>query len=178
MLARVITLRFDTALGGFDDEPLRDFLKDKQVSSIREHFFIADDTPYLAVMVTYYLPPPLSPAVSTSGRKQENGDWRDWVPEADRPLFDALRDWRSKRCQQLGIPPYVVATNRQLAMMVQMRPQSLAQLGTIERFGKSRVAKYGHDILAILAKAPLSEATDQEKAEDAVPNHGNTSQST
>jgi hypothetical protein len=38
MLARVITLRFDTVLGSFDDVPLRDFRKDKEVFAVREHF--------------------------------------------------------------------------------------------------------------------------------------------
>jgi len=53
MLARVITLRFDCVIGGFDDTPLRDFLKDKEVLSLRDHFFIKNDVPYLAVLVTY-----------------------------------------------------------------------------------------------------------------------------
>ncbi len=31
MLARVITLRFDSLLDGFNDEPLHDFSKDKAI---------------------------------------------------------------------------------------------------------------------------------------------------
>ncbi len=172
-------MRFDTKLGGFDDEPLHDFIKDKQVVSIREHFFISQDTPHLAVVITYYLPPVLSPAVSAPARKKEDkDDWRDWVTEVERPLFNALRDWRWERCQQLGVPPYVVATNLHLAKMAQMRPQSLEQLRTINRFGKSRIAKYGHDILAIVAKAPSSETKGKDKAEHAEHNDGNSSQPT
>ena len=53
MLARVLTLRFDERLGGFDDGPLRAFVKDRQVCAIRDHFFVKDSTPYLAVVVTY-----------------------------------------------------------------------------------------------------------------------------
>jgi len=55
VLARVITLRFDPTIGSFDDMPLREFLKDKEALSIREHFFAADDIPYLAVFITYRL---------------------------------------------------------------------------------------------------------------------------
>lgn len=39
LLVRVLTLRFDPVLDGFEDAPLRDFLKDKAILSIREHFF-------------------------------------------------------------------------------------------------------------------------------------------
>ena len=35
MLARVVTLRFDPVLEGFDDEPLQEFLKAKEVFAIR-----------------------------------------------------------------------------------------------------------------------------------------------
>ena len=35
MCTRVLTLRFNPVLEGFDDAPLRDFLKDKAVLSIR-----------------------------------------------------------------------------------------------------------------------------------------------
>jgi len=45
MLTRVITLRFNGVLDGFDDAPLRDFIKDKEVISIRDHFFVRNDQP-------------------------------------------------------------------------------------------------------------------------------------
>ena len=50
MLARVITLRFDSVIGSFDDGPLREFLKDKEVLSIRDHFFVKNEVPYLTVL--------------------------------------------------------------------------------------------------------------------------------
>ena len=53
MQIRVVTLKFSPALGGFDDEPLRDLLKDKEVLSISDHFFLKDGSPYLVVVVTY-----------------------------------------------------------------------------------------------------------------------------
>ena len=56
MLARVLTLRFDPASEAFDDGPLQEFLKAKEVHEVREHFFVRDGVPYLAVLVTYGLP--------------------------------------------------------------------------------------------------------------------------
>ena len=38
MLVRILTLRFDDALGTFDDSPVQELLKDKEVVAIREHF--------------------------------------------------------------------------------------------------------------------------------------------
>jgi hypothetical protein len=53
MLARVLTLKFDPVLGRIDDASLQAFIKDREVLSIREHFFTREEIPYLAIIVTY-----------------------------------------------------------------------------------------------------------------------------
>lgn len=61
MMVRITTLPFDPVVSGFDDTPLRDFPRDKEVHAVREYFFVRHDAPYLAVLGT-------SPV--TPGRKQ------------------------------------------------------------------------------------------------------------
>ena len=53
MLVRVFTLGFDPATERFNDEPVRDFLADKEVVSISDHFFVRDAAPYLALVGNY-----------------------------------------------------------------------------------------------------------------------------
>ena len=158
MQTRVITLRFNSLLDGFDDGPLREFIKDKEVISVRDHFFLRNDQPYLALLVNYTLKPVATEAASAKpGRELKRRDetWRQYVAEADVPLFNALRDWRSTRCKQEGLPPYVICTNRQLGAIVAARPQSLGQLGEIEGFGKAKLERYGADVLAVLAREEI-----------------------
>jgi superfamily II DNA helicase RecQ len=174
MLARVLTLRFNTMLDGFDDAPLRDFIKDKEVLSIRDHFFVKNEVPYLAVIINYR-PQPLAAALEVKAGGRDKGDesWRALIAEADVPLFNSLRDWRTTRSRREGLPPYVIGTNRQLAAMVVARPISLAKLGEIEGFGKAKLERYGKEILAILAEAaepatmPAAETTTKIMAEAA-----------
>ncbi len=172
MLTRVFTLRFNVLLDGFDDAPLRDFIKDKEVIAVRDHFFLRQDQPYLVVIVNYTLKPVATEAAAAKydqKPKQKDESWREFVAEADVPLFNALRDWRMARCKRDGLPPYVICTNRQLAAMIAARPQSLAQLGEIEGFGKAKLERYGADILAVLARArndePVPVTTNQSTAE-------------
>lgn len=112
MLARVITLRFDPVIGGFDDGPLRDFLKDKEVLSIRDHFFVKHEVPYLAVLVTYSLSQPEAASPAVEPRGQREASWHALVTEEELPLFNALRDWRAERSKREGLPPYGICTNR------------------------------------------------------------------
>jgi ATP-dependent DNA helicase RecQ len=135
MLTKVITLRFSSTLDGFDDTPLRDFIKDKEVVSMQNHFFIKNDSPYLTIVINYTLKPVAAekPAENQIAGKRDES-WRKRLTEADMPLFNALRDWRNRRSKREGFPPYIICTNDQLAEMVAARPQSLAKLGEIEGF--------------------------------------------
>ncbi len=53
MHVRIFTLRFNPVTEGFDDSPVADFVQDKAVLSIRDHFFVKDDVPYLVLVVRY-----------------------------------------------------------------------------------------------------------------------------
>ena len=154
MLIRVITLRFSIAMDGFDDTLLTEFIKDKSVISLREHFFIRNETPYLVVLVVY---DPVQEAVpghatgSEAGkRKKRDESWRALLQDRDMPLFDSLRSWRSERCKKEGVPPYVICNNKQLANIVKACPQSIAALMRIDGMGKIKAEKYGQEILALL----------------------------
>ena len=77
--------------------------------------------------------------------------------EADWPLFNTLRDWRSERAKQDGVPSYVISNNRQPAEVVKARPATLAALGAIEGFGDAKLKKYGQELLALIAGEPPPE---------------------
>ncbi|HXG90928.1 MAG TPA: HRDC domain-containing protein [Blastocatellia bacterium] len=158
MLAKVITLKFNSIINAFDDEPLKEFIKDKEVHSIRDHFFIKNDSPYLAMVVTYSMSAQLLPQTKNETKKDES--WRDLIKEEDVPLFNTLRDWRNERAKKEGLSPYIVFTNRQLASIVAARPSSLTRLAEIEGIGKMKTEKYGTAILKLLA--PPSEDQPQE----------------
>jgi|GEM_PF-6486841 len=53
MLIKIITLSFCSAHGGFNDAELRDFIKDNEIISVRDHFFIRRDVAYLTLIIKY-----------------------------------------------------------------------------------------------------------------------------
>ena len=50
MRARVVTLRFDPLLEAFDDSPLQELLKAREVFSLRGHFFVRNEVPVYLVI--------------------------------------------------------------------------------------------------------------------------------
>lgn len=138
-------------MDAFDDAPLREFIKDKEILSLRDYFFNRHDVPYLAVVVSYNLPPAASVTAqepTKTGRREET--WRELLTPEDVPIFQALRDWRNERSRREGMPPYLICTNRQLAEMAHQRVANKTQLTAINGFGKAKCESYGADILAIL----------------------------
>ena len=159
MLARVVTLRFDPQLEAFDDGPLQEFLKAREVFAIRDHFFVRNEVPYLAVLVTYGPQPRSAEPAPADKARPRDASWRALVSEEDLPLFNALRDWRAERAKRDGVPPYLVCTNRQLAEMVSSRPGSMHRLGAIAGIGKAKLENYGQELLALLARPRTEEGS-------------------
>lgn len=160
MHVRIFTLRFNPVTEGFDDSAVADFVKDKDVLSIRDHFFTKDDVPYLTLVVRYRPATLPIPADIGKSEKRRDDSWRELLTEADWPLFNTLRDWRGDRAKKEGIPPYVICNNRQLAELVKARPHTLAALSRIEGFGEAKLKKYGKDLLAFLVDSTAGNELD------------------
>jgi ATP-dependent DNA helicase RecQ len=76
--------------------------------------------------------------------------------DSDDPVFEALRVWRRGIAQAQSVPAYVVADDRTLAGLAARRPASTDELLEVPGMGRSRVERYGADILRIIGEATPS----------------------
>ena len=67
-------------------------------------------------------------------------------------IFEALRAWRLETARLEEVPPYVVASDRTLREIAQIRPlpQQVDDLAVAHGIGPAKVDKYGADILRVL----------------------------
>jgi ATP-dependent DNA helicase RecQ len=68
----------------------------------------------------------------------------------DAALFDALRARRLELARADGVPPYVVASDRTLRELAEVRPRFMAQLQEIYGIGPAKAARYGEAFLAVV----------------------------
>lgn len=68
----------------------------------------------------------------------------------EEAIYNTLRQWRSERANQDGLPPYMIAHNDSLMKMAKMRVLSREELLQIKGFGEKKAEKYGDEILEIL----------------------------
>jgi ATP-dependent DNA helicase RecQ len=161
----VFTLRWDEASGAFDDRAMTEFLdreeQPREVLDVSDHFFVHEQRPTWALLVRYRdVPRP-------GDRRPEHDPRRDHRTDLDargRATFDQLRAWRGQTARREGLPPYLICTNRQLAEVATRRPATLAELGEIPGLGESKVARFGAELLVLVAA--VSGASAPEPAGD------------
>jgi superfamily I DNA/RNA helicase len=69
---------------------------------------------------------------------------------AQGELFSRLRSWRSETSRRLGVPAYMVFSDRTLLLLAQQQPAGMDDLHQIAGIGPVKAQKYGEDVLAIL----------------------------
>jgi ribonuclease D len=73
------------------------------------------------------------------------------APEAEA-VFERLRAWRTAVAKELGMPPYVIFHDSTLRQIAAAPPVTLAGLAMVNGVGETKLAKYGQQILEILAE--------------------------
>lgn len=164
MKLKLFTFRFSDSDSGFDDAPMQEFIRDKEVIEFSEHFFFHEKTPYLTVIVSYR-------HMDQADKRRLNRaqDPRKDLDEREKAAYDALRVWRAERARQEGIPPFMIANNRQLAQMTRMDARTKSALAEIKGIGEARAVKYGDEILKILGSHMKPAAATSATREEASP---------
>lgn len=75
------------------------------------------------------------------------------LPAEAQALFERLRARRAELAKERGTPAYVVAHDRTLAAMAQLRPTTREALLSVHGMGPARVEQYGDRFLEVLVDA-------------------------
>ncbi|MBC7897320.1 MAG: ATP-dependent DNA helicase RecQ [Cytophagaceae bacterium] len=102
-----------------------------------------------------FLLPSDAPPASSSPRSSSPRAKRAPAPELDpedASMFEALRARRLELAREERVPPYVIASDRTLRELAEVRPRTLGQLDGIYGIGPAKAAKYGETLLDVLRK--------------------------
>jgi ATP-dependent DNA helicase RecQ len=71
--------------------------------------------------------------------------------EADRRLFEALRQRRLELAREHGLAPFMVFADRSLLEMVALRPSGRPALREVHGVGEAKLERWGDDFLEVIA---------------------------
>ena len=72
------------------------------------------------------------------------------TPEA-QAVFERLRAWRTGVAKEQGLPPYVIFHDSTLREIAASAPSTLAELARVNGVGETKLARYGQQMLDLLA---------------------------
>jgi ATP-dependent DNA helicase RecQ len=93
---------------------------------------------------------PERPAKAAKPRRAAAAPAAD-LPEAAVGVFERLRAWRGATAKEQGVPAYVIFHDATLRQIATQSPSTLAELGTINGIGETKLAKYGQQVLDVLS---------------------------
>ncbi|GAA4370300.1 ATP-dependent DNA helicase UvrD2 [Paeniglutamicibacter cryotolerans] len=70
----------------------------------------------------------------------------------DEAVFEGLRSWRLNIAQENSIPAFVIFTDATLMAIAEANPADINALAQISGVGRSKLEKYGEDVLGILGQ--------------------------
>ncbi|WP_370250424.1 ATP-dependent DNA helicase UvrD2 [Nocardioides sp.] len=88
------------------------------------------------------------------GKPLKRGEARrcaDCPAPYDEELYEQLRSWRNERAQEEEIAPFLIFSNATLEAIATRRPRTPRDLLAISGIGPEKLARFGDDVLALLA---------------------------
>ncbi|MDR2870934.1 MAG: HRDC domain-containing protein, partial [Xanthomonadaceae bacterium] len=76
-----------------------------------------------------------------------------YVQSEDRPLYEALRAFRTHSAREQNVPAYVIFHDSTLRAIAELCPATLSELAKIGGVGGGKLARYGERVLAIVRQA-------------------------
>jgi ATP-dependent DNA helicase RecQ len=74
------------------------------------------------------------------------------LSEADTAVFEQLRAWRAATAKEQGVPAYVIFHDATLRQIAARSPSTLGELSGVNGVGEAKLAKYGQQILDLMAE--------------------------
>ncbi len=72
------------------------------------------------------------------------------LDDADRPLFDRLRQWRRDLASERAVPPYVIFGDKTLIALARIKPENADDLLRIPGIGEKKAREFGDMVLEVL----------------------------
>ncbi|MBQ0992395.1 DNA helicase RecQ [Micromonospora sp. H61] len=94
---------------------------------------------------------PEKPASSRSSKPRGASTVVAELTPAAASLFERLRAWRATSAKEQGVPAYVIFHDATLRQIASDAPSTLADLSRVSGVGENKLAKYGEQILTVLA---------------------------
>jgi len=77
----------------------------------------------------------------------------DQLSEEEMIIYNKLKSWRSEKSQELKLPSYIIFHNTHLMSIAKFKPSNVEELEHVNGLGKTKIEKFGIEIIEVLENA-------------------------
>ncbi|MBX4201786.1 HRDC domain-containing protein, partial [Candidatus Saccharibacteria bacterium] len=90
-------------------------------------------------------------AATTEDAPEAKPKTKSKIPQPNKKVLSALKDWRLKRSKEDKLPAYIIAHDSALEAVAVKQPKTASQLLSVKGFGMSKIDKYGPEIIQVVS---------------------------
>jgi DNA helicase-2/ATP-dependent DNA helicase PcrA len=128
-----------------------DFSYDKYSEELRL-FYVAVTRAKEKLIFTYTsnLTPFLTDEMLNLIKSNKTKNKKSFTNEFENPIKNALKVWRFEKAEKLGVPVYMIISNKAIDEISQNLPKNNLELQEINGIGPQKILKYGREILNLI----------------------------
>ncbi|MCD9855834.1 HRDC domain-containing protein [Epilithonimonas sp. JDS] len=146
MKIKVFKIRISEEFLEEDQFLINDFLAKFEVLHTNSQL-IEDETNYWSVLVSYQEKKAKEPVNKITSISEEE------LTEEEVIIYNKLKDWRSEKAKESQLPSYIIFHNAHLMTIAKNKPSNLEDLEQVNGIGKTKIEKYGAEIIEVLENA-------------------------
>ena len=143
MNIKVFNIRLSKEHCQNDQSKMNEFLDTVEVKLTSTNFVTTGTSDYWSAVVFF------QPKGSNKEKPESKLSEEELLPD-ELSAFKALKSWRNDLAVKLDWSAFRICHNSHLIAIVKSKPLTLDDLENVSGFGKTRVEKYGDDIMSVL----------------------------
>lgn len=146
MKVKVLKIRISDQYQNMDEAVVNDYFERYDIITINTKF-IEDDINFWSILLHYNDKSHIQKSNKISIKSE------DQLSEEEMIIYNKLKSWRSEKSLELKLPSYVIFHNTHLMSIAKFKPSNVEELEHISGLGKTKIEKFGTEILEVLENA-------------------------
>ncbi|WP_313099995.1 HRDC domain-containing protein [Epilithonimonas sp.] len=146
MKVKVLKIRIDDRFQITDEAIVNDYLSRFEIVNMNAKL-VADEINYWSVLIYY------NDKKNTVISSKTTVNSESELSEEEKIIYNKLKDWRADKAREAQLPAYIIFHNTHLMSIARHKPCTLDDLENVNGIGKSKVEKFGIEILEVLENA-------------------------
>lgn len=146
MKVKVLKIRIDDRFQITDEAIVNDYLSRFEIVNMNAKL-VADEINYWSVLIYY------NNKKNTVISSKTTVNSESELSEEEKIIYNKLKDWRADKAREAQLPAYIIFHNTHLMSIARHKPCTLDDLENVNGIGKSKVEKFGIEILEVLENA-------------------------